>query len=116
MQARSAFLKHGSALAAAAALPFAAAPRRAVAADTINVMSGAVAPALYDVMQLVAENVGFFAQEGLNVQQQLVNSPSVAAQLVATGRGDLCAGSYEAIAQGYDKGLRLQRGMAVMRR
>jgi NitT/TauT family transport system substrate-binding protein len=108
MQARSTFLKRGTALAAAAALPVAIAPRPATADDTITVMSGAVAPALYDVMQIVAENVGFFKQEGLTVQQQLVNSPSVAAQLVATGRGDLCAASYEAIAQGYDKGLHLQ--------
>lgn len=107
MHARSEFLKRGAALAATAALPVAL-PRPAAAADTVNIMAGAVAPALYDVMQLVAENVGFFAQEGLVVQQQLVNSPSVAAQLVATGRGDLCAASYEAIAQGYDKGLHLQ--------
>jgi NitT/TauT family transport system substrate-binding protein len=112
MHARSDFLKRGTALAASAALPFAVKPRRAAADDTILIMAGAVAPALYDVMQLVAENVGFFAQEGLNVQQQLVNSPSVAAQLVATGRGDLCAASYEAIAQGYDKGLRLQYFLA----
>jgi NitT/TauT family transport system substrate-binding protein len=107
MQARSEFLKRGAAFAAAAALPVAAA-RPAAADDTVMVMSGAVAPALYDVMQIVAEHVGFFRDEGLTVGQQLVNSPSVAAQLVATGRGDLCAASYEAIAQGYDKGLRLQ--------
>jgi NitT/TauT family transport system substrate-binding protein len=84
------------------------APRPALADDTLTVMGASIAPSLYDVLDIVAEHAGFYKAEHLNIVEQLVNSPAVAAQLVATGKGDLCALSFEAVLQGYEKGLKLQ--------
>jgi NitT/TauT family transport system substrate-binding protein len=83
-------------------------PRPAAADDTLTVMGASIAPSLYDVLDIVADKAGFYKGEHLNIVEQLVNSPAVAAQLVATGKGDICALSYEAVAQGYEKGLKLQ--------
>jgi NitT/TauT family transport system substrate-binding protein len=83
-------------------------PRPAAADDTVTVMGAAIAPSLYDVLDIVAERAGFYKAEHLNVVEQLVNNPATAAQLVATGKGDICALSYEAVVQGYEKGLKLQ--------
>jgi NitT/TauT family transport system substrate-binding protein len=83
-------------------------PRPAAADDTLTVMGASIAPSLYDVLDIVAEHAGFYKTEHLNVVEQLVNSPAIAAQLVGTGKGDLCALSYEAVLQGYEKGLHLQ--------
>jgi NitT/TauT family transport system substrate-binding protein len=85
-----------------------AAPPAASADDTLTVMGASIAPSLYDVLDIVAEHAGFYKAEHLNVVEQLVNSPAIAAQLVGTGKGDLCALSYEAVLQGYEKGLHLQ--------
>jgi NitT/TauT family transport system substrate-binding protein len=95
------------ALAACAALVLGAV-RPAAADDTLVEMASTASPGLYTVLEFVAEDAGFFAGEHIKVQKQYVNSPSVAAQLVATGRGDVCTASAEAILQGYEKGLHLQ--------
>jgi NitT/TauT family transport system substrate-binding protein len=91
-----------------ATLLLASVAQPARADDTLTSMGAAVAPGLYSVLQIVAADEGFFKQEHVNFTSQLVNSPSVAAQLVATGRGDLCSLSAEAVIAGYDKGLKLQ--------
>jgi NitT/TauT family transport system substrate-binding protein len=91
-----------------AAFLFLAATGPARADDTLTIMQGAIAPGLYGVLEIVAQDVGFFKQEHVNFTAQLANSPSVAAQLVATGRGDICSLSAEAVLQGYEKGLRLE--------
>jgi NitT/TauT family transport system substrate-binding protein len=96
------------AFAACAVLLFAGAARPATADDTLTIMRGAIAPSLYDVLDIVAENVGFFKDEHLTIVEQNVNSPSVAAALVASGKGDLCSLSAEAVLQGYTKGLHLE--------
>jgi NitT/TauT family transport system substrate-binding protein len=80
----------------------------ASADDTLTVMGASIAPSLYDVLDIVAEHGGFYKAQHLNIVEQLVNSPAVAAQLVGTGKGDICALSYEAVLQGYEKGLHLQ--------
>lgn len=95
-----------------AVLAFAAIPWKASADETLTVMQGSITPSLYAVVDIVAEREGFFKAEHLNVVSQLVNNPSVAAQLVASGKGDLCAVSAQAILQGYEKGLRLQYFLA----
>jgi len=87
-------------------------PRPAAADDTLTIMQGSLALPLYSVADVVAERAGFFKAEHLVVTQQLANSPSVAAALVATGKGDLCSVSAQAILQGYEKGLRLQYFLA----
>jgi NitT/TauT family transport system substrate-binding protein len=96
------------ALVLVALLTLGGAPRAAAADETLMILSGAVAPALYEVLAIVAEHAGFYKAEHLNVVDQLANSPSVAAQLVATGKGDICSISYEAVLQGYERGLHLQ--------
>jgi NitT/TauT family transport system substrate-binding protein len=82
--------------------------RPAAADDTITLMASSISPGLYDVLELVATGAGYYAAERLTVAKQYVNSPSVAAQLVASGRGDICSASAEAILQGYEKGLHLE--------
>jgi NitT/TauT family transport system substrate-binding protein len=84
------------------------APRAAAADDTLTVMGGSIALSLGDVLDVVADRAGFYKQQHLNIVEQLVNSPSAAAQLVASGKGDICGLSDEAILQGYEKGVRLQ--------
>jgi NitT/TauT family transport system substrate-binding protein len=108
-------LTRAIALAAAGAL-FALAPGPASADDTLTIMNAAIAPGLYGILEIVAQDAGFFKQEHVNFTAELVNSPSVAAQLVATGRGDICSLSAEAVVQGYDKGLRLQYFFAHAKR
>ena len=90
------------------AFALSAAPQPALADDTVTVMGAAIAPSLYDVLDIVAERAGFYKAQHLNVVEQLVNNPATAAQLVATGKGDICALSYEAVLQGYEKGLKLE--------
>jgi NitT/TauT family transport system substrate-binding protein len=85
-----------------------AAPRAARADDTITAVGGNALPGLYGVLEIVAERAGFFKQEHINFVEQYVASPSVAAQLVALGKGDVASISAEAVIQGYEKGLRLQ--------
>jgi NitT/TauT family transport system substrate-binding protein len=96
------------ALVACAMLGFAGAPRPAAADDTLTIMRGAIAPALSNVLDIVAENVGFFKAEHLTIVEQNVNNPATAAALVATGKGDLCSLSAEAVLQGYPRGLKLE--------
>jgi NitT/TauT family transport system substrate-binding protein len=83
-------------------------PKPAAADDTLTILGGAIALPLSAVLQVVAEKEGFFKAEHLNIVEQLVNSPSAAAALVATGKGDICSLSAEAVMQGYEKGLKLE--------
>jgi NitT/TauT family transport system substrate-binding protein len=92
---------------ACAVLALSALPRPAPADETLTVMGGSVNPALYNVADIVADRAGFFKAEHLTVITQLANNPSVAAALVASGKGDLCSVSAQAILQGYEKGLHL---------
>jgi ABC-type nitrate/sulfonate/bicarbonate transport system substrate-binding protein len=82
-------------------------PHPAAADDALTIMQGSSALPLYSVADVVAERAGFFKAEHLVVTQQIANSPSTAAALVASGKGDLCSVSAQAILQGYEKGLRL---------
>jgi NitT/TauT family transport system substrate-binding protein len=63
---------------------------------------------LGDVVQFVAEDEGFYRQQHLNVEREEANGPAICAQLVATGKGDVCAMNVEPILTGYEKGLHLQ--------
>jgi NitT/TauT family transport system substrate-binding protein len=83
-------------------------PGAAVADDALTVIGGSNAGAFYEVLDHVAERAGFFKEQHLNVTKQYTASASICAQLVATGKGDVCSLSIEPIIQGYAKGLRLQ--------
>jgi NitT/TauT family transport system substrate-binding protein len=83
-------------------------PRPALADDTLTVIGGNSPAAFFEVISDVAERAGFYKAEQLTVTFQYAGNPYIAAQLVATGKGDICSLSIEPIVQGYEKGLRLQ--------
>jgi NitT/TauT family transport system substrate-binding protein len=84
------------------------APKPAAADDSLTLIAGAQQTAFFEILEYVAEDAGFFKEEHLNVDVQFAGNPGSAAQLVASGKGDICSISTEPIIQGYDKGLRLQ--------
>jgi NitT/TauT family transport system substrate-binding protein len=94
------------ALACALAACFAA-PRAAAADDDVTLIGGSTPAGFFEVLEYVAERAGYFKTEHLNVTTQFAGGASAAAQLVASGHGDICALGFEPIIQGYEKGLRL---------
>jgi NitT/TauT family transport system substrate-binding protein len=76
--------------------------------DTLTVVTGSSPTAFFDVLSNVAARAGFYKEEHLNVVEQYTSGPSIGAQLVATGKGDICAISLEPVILGYQKGLYLQ--------
>jgi len=85
-----------------------AVPRPAAADDDLKLILGSTAFGLGDVVQFIAEDQGFYKAEHLNVEREEANGPAICAQLVASGKGDVCAMSIEPILLGYQHGLRLQ--------
>jgi NitT/TauT family transport system substrate-binding protein len=98
----------GLALIAAAFVAFAGAARPALADDALTVVGGSNPSAFFEVLGDVAERAGFYKAEHLTVTVQYAGSPNIAAQAVATGKGDIFSGTTEPIIQGYQRGLRLQ--------
>jgi len=90
------------------ALALFVAPLPARADDSLTVMSGAGAPGIFDMIDLVAAGAGFLKEQHLNVNKQYVAGPGTAAQLVAAGKADIASISVEPVILGYEKGLRLQ--------
>lgn len=76
--------------------------------ESLILLGGSISLPLSAVLQTVADREGFFKAQHLTVVEQLVNSPAAAAALVATGKGDICSISAEAVMQGYERGLKLQ--------
>jgi NitT/TauT family transport system substrate-binding protein len=81
--------------------------RPAAADDALSVIGGANANAFFEVLTNVAERAGFYKEEHLIVSTQYAGSPNIAAQLVASGKADLCGQAVEPIIQGYEKGIHL---------
>jgi NitT/TauT family transport system substrate-binding protein len=86
------------------------APAPARADDTLTEIGGANPTGFYEILDHVAHYAGFYRAEHLDVQKEYVSQGSSAscAQLVATGKADICTIGTEPIITGYDKGLRLQ--------
>jgi NitT/TauT family transport system substrate-binding protein len=84
-----------------------AAPKPALADDSLTLIAGAQQTAFFEVLEDVAEYAGFFKEQHLHVDVQYAGNPANAAQLVASGKGDIVSTSLEPLIQGYDKGLRL---------
>jgi NitT/TauT family transport system substrate-binding protein len=82
-------------------------PYPAAADDALSLIVGAP-PFIGDALDLVARGAGFFKDEHLNVTTNHVVNAGTCAQLVATGKGDVCSMSVEPLLTGYEKGLRLQ--------
>lgn len=80
--------------------------------DRVVLIAGSSGTAPYDVFDHVAQLAGFYKAEHLSVDREYTANPYTAAQLVATGKGDICAATIEPILAGYDKGLRLPMFLA----
>jgi NitT/TauT family transport system substrate-binding protein len=79
----------------------------AAAEDSLTVVSGSFPTAFFEVLGDVAEDAGFYKAENLKVDTQYAGSPYNAAQLVASGKADICSLALEPIIQGYEKGVHL---------
>jgi NitT/TauT family transport system substrate-binding protein len=75
--------------------------------QSLTLIAGANQTAFFEILEYVAEYEGFFKEQHLHVDVQFANNPGNAAQLVATGKGDIVSTSLEPIIQGYERGLRL---------
>jgi NitT/TauT family transport system substrate-binding protein len=84
------------------------APAVARADDTLTIVTGAQPTAFFEVFNNVALNAGFYKEEHLTVTTQYAGNPTIAAQLIASGKGDIGGMSIEPIILGYEKGLRLE--------
>jgi NitT/TauT family transport system substrate-binding protein len=93
-------------LAAAFGAFFAASPARAD--DAVVEVTGSGPTSFYAVLGDVAEYAGFYREQHLTVTVQVAGSPYVAAQVVASGKGDVCSTALEPLVSGYDKGVHLQ--------
>jgi NitT/TauT family transport system substrate-binding protein len=96
------------AVAACALLLALGTPRPAVADDSLSIVAGAPTPGIFDLLEVVAAGAGFYADEHLNITKNYSPGASAAAQLVATGKADVCVISVEPVLEGYEKGVRLQ--------
>ena len=83
----------------------------AAADNALSLVIGAP-PGISDALDLVAQGAGFFAAEHLDITKNHSANAPTCAQLVASGKGDVCSMSIEPILLGYDKGLRLQAFLA----
>jgi NitT/TauT family transport system substrate-binding protein len=67
-----------------------------------------------DTLDLVAEGAGFYRDEGLAVEKVLVSGVTEAAEIVASGAGDICPIGIEPVMTGYERGVALQVFLARM--
>jgi NitT/TauT family transport system substrate-binding protein len=84
----------------------------AAADDALTEITGSQSTGFFEVLIDVAQRAGFFKEEHLNVEVDYAGNPYNAAELVASGKGDICGLALEPIIQGYDKGLRLTSFLA----
>ena len=84
--------------------------RPASADDKLTVVSSF--PGGTEVLETVANKAGLFKAEHLDVDKVYSGNISVCAQMVATGKGDICGMGVESVIAGYPKGLKLQTFLA----
>jgi NitT/TauT family transport system substrate-binding protein len=72
----------------------------------VVVQNGAAAPALDTARLDIAKELGFFREEGLDVEIRYGAGAALAAQLTANDKIDLSVITYEPVIVGYDKGIR----------
>jgi NitT/TauT family transport system substrate-binding protein len=96
-----------NAVLACALVALAVAPCPARADDTLNLIGGSFPTAFYEVLADVAQQGGFFKEEGLTVNVQYAGNPAVAIQALAGGKGDVASGNINGILQGYARGVRM---------
>jgi NitT/TauT family transport system substrate-binding protein len=93
---------------AGALLAVACTGRPASADDTLTVVTGAATTGLFDLIEDVAQGAGFYSEAHLNVIKEYSAGSGTAAQLVASGKADICVLAFDPILTGYDKGVHLQ--------
>ena len=83
------------------------APSDAAQAQTRLVeQAGYPAPDLSNILNLIAEQVGFFKEEGLQVEVRFSTGGPQATQITASGGADVGQVTQEPAIEGYDKGIR----------
>jgi NitT/TauT family transport system substrate-binding protein len=93
---------------AIAAVATLGAPTPARADDTLQVITGAQPSAYYQVLDDVAQLGGYYKAEHLIVNVNYAGNPTIAAQLVSSGKGDIGAEAVEPLIIGYERGVRLE--------
>ncbi|MGF7160318.1 NitT/TauT family transport system substrate-binding protein [Rhodoligotrophos appendicifer] len=78
-----------------------------VQAETkFTVQTGAASPGMFVLNQFVADQAGFFKEEGLDVSINYSQGGPLATQIVASGGADIGDVTFEGLMLGYSKGLR----------
>jgi ABC-type nitrate/sulfonate/bicarbonate transport system substrate-binding protein len=85
-------------------------------ADRLSFVLGRRTPALMDTLNRVAERGGFYASEGLAIENVSVGGAAEAAEVCSSGRGDICPIGIEPIFTGYADGIRLKLFFARLAR
>jgi ABC-type nitrate/sulfonate/bicarbonate transport system substrate-binding protein len=84
--------------------------------DELTFVISATVPPLMDTLDLVAQGAGIYASENLTVTKIFVGGVTEAAEIVASGKGDICPIGIEPLQTGYERGLDLRMFMARMGR
>lgn len=84
--------------------------------DELSFVISRSVPPLMDTLDLVAEGAGIYRDERLKVTKVFVDGVTEAADLVASGKGDICPIGIEPLQTGYERGLDLRMFMARMGR
>jgi NitT/TauT family transport system substrate-binding protein len=82
--------------------------RPVYADDALTILDGGPGANIYDTLRFVAQGMGYFKQQHVSIDETYTSNSLTAAQLVATGKGDILASTIEPILEGYEKGLRFQ--------
>jgi NitT/TauT family transport system substrate-binding protein len=77
----------------------------AMAETHLTMQAGSSAPSAVYIPVYIAQQAGFFKQEGLDVQMRYGNGGPLAAQLAANGDADIAHIVFDPIILGYNKGL-----------
>ena len=80
--------------------------RPAQAQTKLIEQAGYPAPDLSNILNLIAEQVGFFKEEGLQVEVRFSTGGPQATQITASGGADIGQVTQEPAIEGYDKGVR----------
>ncbi|MDO8778395.1 MAG: ABC transporter substrate-binding protein [Burkholderiaceae bacterium] len=81
-------------------------------ARKLAVQVGTPAPSVVSLQMYVAQQAGFFAENGLEVEVRYSSGAPQAVQLMAAGQADIALGTIEPLIIGYEKGV---RGKAFVR-
>ena len=82
--------------------------------DELTFVISSTVPPLMDTLDLVAQGSGIYSSERLTVTKIFVAGVTEAAEIVASGQGDICPIGIEPMQTGYERGLDLRMFMARM--